>query len=86
MHGLVPRARRLAWVAAPYARIAHNTNRAGPACSNLLLSLGLALLVLLGRLLLLLHQSLHLLHLFDQEGTNDPTYKWLPKRMVLTCL
>ena len=50
-----------------------------PACSNLLLSLGLALLGLLGRLLLLLHQSLHLLYLFDQESTDDPTHKWLPK-------
>ena len=45
----------------------------GHFCSDcsLLLSLCLVLLGLLGGLLLLLHQSLHLLYLFDQESTND---------------
>ena len=59
---------------------------------SLLLSLWLALLVLLGGSLLLLHESLHLLDLFDKEGTDNPkhkikangvpTYLWLQNELI----
>ena len=48
--------------------------------SSLLLSLGLALLALLGRSLLLLHQSLHLLNLLNQESANNPTQQMVRPR------
>ena len=52
---------------------------------SLLLSLRLALLVLLGGFLLLLHESLHLLNLLNKEGTDDSTSAKLRKHLILTC-
>ena len=52
---------------------ADTRERSNCSLGGRLLSLRLALLVLLGRLLLLLHQSLHLLDLLDKESADDPT-------------